>query len=325
MKTLLPFFYPTQVILIDDNYQTLQGLKNSLGQGMITCKAFDNPFTALEYINDVSNNLPSQHAAQTGKSLLDGNMESFYEEIYSPTRFQQISIIITDYDMPGMNGLELCQNVTSQHIQKIILTGAATEKVAVEAFNAKTIDYFIQKNDAEVIQKLKDLIYQCQEKYFRSITHNLLNIISYENAPGLNIDDPIFIEFFQKLLKDKKICEYYLLDVYGNTLFLTADGKVSALFVFDQRLLIGQEELIPGTKITEELVQEFLNNKKAICHYDFKDHPAYNPTDWETLLYPLFPLEGIENYFWAYVDSIPYLKKDGIISFKGYKESLFDK
>lgn len=320
MKTLLPIFSPTQVILVDDNPQTLKGLKSTFDQNMVICKVFDNPFEAIEYINNVSDNI--LHPTQSGESLLSGNIETFYEDIYSPTRFQKISTVITDYDMPGMNGIELCKNINSPHIQKIILTGAASEKLAVEAFNSKIIDYFIQKSDIDLLEKLENLVMQNQEKYFASITNNLMQIVSYEDLDYLGINDTVFIEFFHALIKDKKVCEYYLLDSLGNSLFLSEDGKVSALFVFDDRLMMDQENMIPEEECNKnkELLQDIHLNKKAICYYEFKDHTEYKPSDWKNFVYPLSRLEGRQTYYWSYVPTLPYFDKDKVISFNQYKD-----
>ncbi|WP_032113775.1 response regulator [Candidatus Paracaedibacter symbiosus] len=324
MNTLLPFFSPTQVLLIDDNYDTLDRLKNSLNPAIASYKALDNPFKAVEYINQSSSNVSYNQVVQSAESLLSGHIESFYEEIYATSRFQQISTMIVDYDMPGMNGIEVCQSINSPHIQKIILTGAASEKLAIDAFNAKDIDYFIEKHDPEVLQKLEDLIVQTQNKYFYSLTRHLTNIISYESLESMGITDPIFIEFFYRFINEKKICEYYLLDSIGTFLFLSADGEPSALFVFDDMLLMGQEEMIPPEERTDDLLEDLDNHRKAICHHHFKHGHEYKILEWKDLIYPLSILPGRETYYWAYAPRLPYFKKDDIISFKKYTQSLFD-
>jgi hypothetical protein len=221
-----------------------------------------------------------------------------------------------------MNGIDFCEKIDNPHIQKIILTGAASEKTAVTAFNAKSIDFFLQKNDPGVLGKLENLLVQMQEKYFQSLTSPIMNVISYDPPHGLAITDPVFIEFFQNLIKEKNIREYYLLDSIGTYLFLSEEGEASALFMFDDILLLDQEDMLPEQAKTPQLIDDLQENRKAICHYPFKDHPEYEQSQWKSCLYPLTPLQGKSLYYYAYVPTLPYLKKDKIISFKQYKKTL---
>lgn len=322
MKSLLPFFMPTKVLLIDDRYTVLNMLKGSLNQEMATYKTFDNPFAAIEYINKNAANDISKKVPQKETNLLNGHIESFYEEIHDSARFEQISAIIVDYDMPGMNGLELCEKINSPHIQKIMLTGAASEKLAIEAFNNKSIDYFVQKDDLNFLEKLDSHITQTTHKYFSSITEELMNFASYSSLDSMGITDPVFIEFFNKFIEEKKFCEYYLLDSIGTYLFLSADGEPSALFVFDDLTLMDHEDMIPIPEKKPDILQDLYDYKKAICYHDFKDHPEYDSSEWKKYIYPLSPLEGRQMYFWAYVPTLPYLKRDKIISFEKYKQAL---
>lgn len=322
MRSLLPFFMPTKVLLIDDSYAILSMLENNLSQDNVTYKTFDNPFTAIEYINKSTANNLYKKVQQKEENLINGYIESFYEEIYDRTRFEQISAIIVDYDMPGINGIDLCKKINSPHIQKIMLTGAASEKLAIDAFNTQSIDYFIQKDDPNLLEKLEDLIAQNQSKYFVSLTKELTDIASFGSHNFMGITDPALIEFFHKFIKEKNICEYYLLDSIGTYLFLSADGEPSALFVFDDLTLVGQEDMIPDSEKTQKILQDLYGYKKAICYYDFKGGVEYNNMDWKKFIYPLSSLEGRQMYYWAYAPTLPYLNKEKIISFKKYKHSL---
>ena len=323
MSTLLPFFSPTQVLLIDDNYETLKELKGNLNSATATYGLFDNPFTAVDYINESSKKVLSKQILQSGESLLNGNIKNLENAIYDSLRFQQVSTVIIDYDMPGLNGVELCQRIDSPHIQKIILTGAASESMAIEAFNAKLIDYFIQKNDPHVIEKLEMLIAKTQRKYFSSLTNKFSNILAYDDSlENMSVTDPVFIEFFHQLMKEKQVCEYYLLDSIGTCLFLSAEGEASALFIFNDMLLANQEDVIPEKERTDELLEELHHYRKAMCHSHFDNHPNYKISSWKDCLFPLSTLKGRDTYYWAYASSLPYLNKEGILSFKKYKQSL---
>jgi len=60
-----------------------------------------------------------------------------------------VALIITDQVMPNMTGVELLSTVVEDgrfdRTQKILLTGLATHKDAIEAINSGGIDYYIEK------------------------------------------------------------------------------------------------------------------------------------------------------------------------------------
>ena len=109
---------------------------------------------------------------------------------------RDINLVVSDYNMPMMNGLEFLQNVRSlyPHILTIMLTGQAELQIAVQAINEAGVYKFIQKpwnNDDlritllralesidlaterdRLVQKIKsrDAILQDLEKKFPGIT-----------------------------------------------------------------------------------------------------------------------------------------------------------
>ncbi|MBX9697072.1 MAG: hypothetical protein K2X53_03210 [Alphaproteobacteria bacterium] len=225
-----------------------------------------------------------------------------------------------DYDMPGLNGLELCRQIESPSIQRIMLTGAATHQIAVDAFNEGIIDQFIQKNDVALFNKLQSAVVNAQAKYFDIVTSDLVKQLLLEYPETEALKDPVFMEFFEKLLHKKRVTEYYLLDTMGSFLFLSDSGNLSALFIFNEETLEFQEDMIPKTDRTTDLAKEIYAKKQAICFYPFTTLKDYAESDWKKYVYPLSQLDGKNTYFWAYVDSLPSLQSDQIVSFSGYKE-----
>jgi PAS domain S-box-containing protein len=58
-------------------------------------------------------------------------------------------LIVTDYKLPGMTGLELCRELLERQvpIPLVLLTGAGTEHLAVEALKAGVDDYLVKDLD----------------------------------------------------------------------------------------------------------------------------------------------------------------------------------
>ena len=78
-------------------------------------------------------------------------------------RFQP-AVVISDFRMPGMNGVELLARVKalSPHTQRIMLTGQADQQAIEEAINRSEVFRFISKpwNDAQLLLTVKSAFEQ---------------------------------------------------------------------------------------------------------------------------------------------------------------------
>jgi PAS domain S-box-containing protein len=72
-------------------------------------------------------------------------------------------VIVSDYQMPGMNGIELLREVRAAHpgLPFILYTGKGRKEVIIEALNSGA-DFYLQKNSEPKIQfaELKDTIFK---------------------------------------------------------------------------------------------------------------------------------------------------------------------
>ncbi len=306
MKSVLPYFTPTEVVLIDDDITFLESTELHLTALIVTLKTFNNPLEAIDHIE------------KHNTVLTPNDLDKIHLQIYSSNRFKQISTIIVDYDMPGMNGLEVCRQITSSHIQKIMLTGAATHKIAVDAFNEGLIDQFIQKDDLNALTKLEDSIAKAQERYFELKSHDFVNQLYMEYPETEILKDPAFVDFFLNLVQEKQVSEYYFLDTMGSFLFLSTTGKASALFVFNEEMLDVQEDMIPESDRNTDLAQEVYSKKQTICFHPFNNQEKYDLANWKNYLQQLKRLEAKIPLFYAYVPDLTNLDQNKIISFKDY-------
>lgn len=75
-------------------------------------------------------------------------------EALSLLEAREVSLVISDYHMPAMNGLEFFKTVKRlyPHLLTIMLTGQAQLEVAVQAINEAGVYKFLQKpwNDADL-------------------------------------------------------------------------------------------------------------------------------------------------------------------------------
>ena len=80
------------------------------------------------------------------------------------------SVLIVDYDMPQKTGLEICSELKGTSFKKLLLTGVADSKLAVNAFNSNKIDGFIRKDNPNMMNELKESIYSLESNFWRLIS-----------------------------------------------------------------------------------------------------------------------------------------------------------
>ena len=235
------FYYPTQVILVDDDPDFLDAVSLILPRDL-SYRLFQSARQALTHINSAQ-----QHAElirrvyssyKTGPfdsdTLTHIEINELYKEIYNAQRFNTPSIVIVDYSMPSMNGLEFCANLTNPNIKRILLTGQADTELAVQAFNAGLIDQFISKKDHDLEQKLKNSITTLQQHYF-SKSFKLITDPVIANSQSRFISNPDFISYFNALRSRHKFIEYYLIDEpYSGFALLTPKGELAILLILPQ-------------------------------------------------------------------------------------------
>lgn len=148
-------YFPSTVLFVDDNRDFLLNFVLQLDEGL-AYRIFDNPRHALDYIHNkhCELDLISQHCipevqpAKNRRYQQHGNrldLSAIHAEVYNPYRFSEISVVVVDYAMPGIDGLEFCRMIENTNVKKILLTGQADEKLAIQAFNEGVIHRYIKK------------------------------------------------------------------------------------------------------------------------------------------------------------------------------------
>jgi DNA-binding NarL/FixJ family response regulator len=90
---------------------------------------------------------------------------------------QDIDIVMSDYNMPEMNGIELTFQVRKRFpkIKILLLTVSEDSKTIEEAFKAGVSGYVMKKAGKDEFQKALDTISSGQKYYSESVVFELLN------------------------------------------------------------------------------------------------------------------------------------------------------
>lgn len=325
-------FYPTTVGLIDDNTVYLKQLFLRLtGREKLPCFIYEDPQKALQFLVKQPSNpflnlcLINQEDNPFDHLIVDLDIRAIHRTICNSRRFSEITTLVVDYAMPGLNGLELCRKLRGS-LKIIMLTGEAGKDLAIEAFNEGSIDKFILKNTPNLMEVLVKNIRELQMDYFLNLSEIALNKIADFSKHNLScLSDPIFVEFFKNLCVSNKIVEYYLMDAQGSFLLLDAMGKPSVLAVGDEELLSTYQELAQDDHAASFIVNSLKNREKMPYFHTQKDFETY-PANWSNYLHPIQILEGNKKYYYAYISNCDLydMEAEKIVSYKNHLEPLIE-
>lgn len=246
--TLAPYYHPTTICFVDDNESFLASLELEL-PGDWACRTFSDPEEALDYLNQpipleplMDRCFSLQRDAKQAVIHLD--LSLIEQEISHVDRFRRNSVLVVDYAMPSLNGLQFCQALQDTHIRRAMLTGVADEKLAVEAFNAGLIHRFIPKQTDDPILATHDFVEELVAEYFNQYTVRLKSALAID--PPAFLTDQVVASWVQALMAEHNLVEYYLVDEPPGFLMLKSNGQIwrtailSAAEVAEQAKLAGE-------------------------------------------------------------------------------------
>jgi CheY-like chemotaxis protein len=303
--SILPFFWPTKKLILDDNQMFVQALKELL-QNDTSCIFSTNVHTSLALIKKQNFDFAWYVHAQGTKRYAEESYQINYSAISDITqnsaRFEVISVAMLDYHMPAVSGIEFCQQIPPNlEIQKVLLTGSMGYQGGVTHLNHQVIDNFLSKNDitADIIE---DTLKIEEHNFFRQHALLILNSLRLKDNthPILSSE---YTDFFNALIKEHDICEYYLLDDSGSYALLNAAGKKKILLLFleDEIQEMYEEALYRG--LDKSLCDSLYSAKKALCYYDRINEGWPVSAEWKQYMHPIQKIEiNNKSYYTAVID-----------------------
>ena len=160
-------------------------------------------------------------------------------------------VIISDYYLGFLNGLEIFAEIQDVSPQKLLITGAADEILAIQAFNKGQIQGFLKKQIPDFAEALKSEILRNIDRFFL----NLSEKIAGSSLRGMHslLEQEDFKIFFNNFIDQKKVQEFYALDGMGSYLLVSPEGRE----IFH---ISSQEELQDLSESYEKEVQKKLSD-----------------------------------------------------------------
>lgn len=312
-------YFPTLTIFIDDKQEFLDSIALKLNNESQSYKFFVNARQAIKYIKTnykksqwFYNHIKSLEEEKQDHNVIELNIHDIYKQIYKEERFDIITSVIIDYDMPELNGLDVAKELHNLDLSRILLTGTADEKLAVDAFNNKLIDGFITKSSKTIYQEISTKIKEGTNSYFREISKILSPYVIGEN--NIIVKHPRLIQLFNTLIYENNIIEYYMTESGLSYLFMNKHGRMDMLFLFPDNHLDSIYQIAKEENVPKPILNQLKSKEKMLCFYDFKESIFSFTGNYKQYLVDTkkINLSGID-YYYGYKEDV--LNEEKVISF----------
>ncbi|WP_334005969.1 response regulator [Burkholderia cepacia] len=221
-----PVLYPVSVVFVDDNPDFLQALRGAFPDEHLN-RFFTQPRVALDFVSSRDVEMPPTAADYFGAEKKGGNAIG-EDALTDPARFEAVSAVVVDFSMPEVDGIQLLSSIRNANCMKILLTGVADEREAVDAFNAGLIDCFLKKTDVEMPRKLATVLDNAKRKHCAARGH-----ISLHEA-GSTYRDPRIVKLIDEVAAREGIVEYYWRPNQDAVLMFDAAGAPSVFLAWNE-------------------------------------------------------------------------------------------
>jgi len=285
-----PLRHLTTIVAVDDDPYFLQSLAFHLDRHQ-RCEAFRDPREALEMLqarlsgpsllDELASPLDECDLNDLPGDMLDRALRVHCSRIVriagEPRRIREVSCVVVDFDMPGLDGVEFCRRLRGQPLRRILLTGKADERVAIRAFNEGLIDCYIFKAGENAAQEIRHRIAEAQEAYFLRATNLMGQVLGADRS---FLADAEVVDHIGEELRRAKAVEWFLTVDPPGLLCLDAAGQGMQLLIQSPEEIEGHLETAreQGTLLSAppggQGWQPWLCPRPTLAPYTWSIHPA---------------------------------------------------
>ena len=305
-RPLPPYFHPTAVILVDDNYRFSAAVRASAPDDLVLT-TYLSPEQALHEVNQ-----PHPREALVDMCFssdgfgLQLDLDVLEEEIKRPDRFDRLAVVLVDYSMPTLGGLEFCAAVEDRDIRRVLLTGVREEKTAVAAFNERLIEHYLPKTKLTAPSDLHAYIEEQQHRYFQAFLTRITTSLGIR--PPEFTTNAGFLDYFESIVLAEQIVEFYLVTNPWGYLLLTAEGKTLQVIVQDQKSKAEVEDILDKFNAPEGIQQKVRSGAEMLCLFEHpNDYLGDEPFPWQELT---FEAKQVDKHLWCTLVRDPPLDID---------------
>ncbi|MEM7495842.1 MAG: hypothetical protein AAF471_06920 [Myxococcota bacterium] len=238
-------------------------------------------------------------------------------EIHNPRRFDRVSVVVTDFQMKGVDGLQLCARIDPS-ICKIIVSKRLPTDKAMQAFNRGEIQGFLHKDQKDRDESLRQLIRQGLNGHFCRSTGTFRE--AGEQAQSA-LKDAVFCTFFHKICKEREKVEHYLIRPKGDLMVAGPHGQVGGIIVRSRAQLREEAKRAQQLGAPAYVVHGLQNADCLLCPGNPEELELTEQTPWETSLYPITKLlrQGDCPYYVSCCDGVFDAQHSNMLTFFQYE------
>lgn len=320
---MFPYYYPTTVAVLDDDPGFLDAFQLRFSEEPLL-RTFTDPATLIQDLVTSIDRLPRPDrfliphdgdGAAPGDRVLRVDGSAIADLIRVGNRFEQVGVVIIDYDMPTMNGLQVCRALSNLPVRKILLTGKAGVDTGVNALNDGLIDCYVTKQDRNLSQQIRSQIARQRDAYFTHLTKPL-QVALGDSEMGF-LANPALTDLVRDHYAKSSVVEHYVTVDQPGIVMLTTDGRAIWVLVARREDLASQVQVAQEAGAPQELVS-LLDGCRVIPAFPGGFYSEAVTADWRRHLVPARSLA--DDWFYGVLSSGPILESilDGLVSVDAY-------
>lgn len=235
-------------------------------------------------------------ANSSTQQAININIKKLKQMLVEP-QHKDISVLLIDYNMPEMCGLDFLKEITQLPIKKALITGESDYKIAINAFNQGLVDTYIRKDEPHFLEKIQATTFDLEWKYFTDLSSFIIDIPDYNYLQNAH-----FIEIFRKFTYDNNVIAFCLVDMQGSFLTLDKQGNHKYILVRNKAQL-RELSIIAKEDGASPNVTAHLEQGSAIPFFDNKDFWQIPADKWDEHLYPANTIGNEPDLVWAIINT----------------------
>ena len=317
---------PNKLIVIDDDKGFLASINNALTVFKYKSICFSDLEQAKNIINENKNWTDKLLNDEISRGFDDSDstafsiklhLSSLKEQVYNSDRFEPITILIIDFDMPDKNGLEFIRSLNNPNIKIIMLTGKATPEIVIKAFNDREIHRYVSKGDPDYLEKINKYIKELQAEFYIDFSKIIIETLKKEHKI---FNDQNFIKVFDQIIQENNIIECYLADESGSFFFQDDVAQKQIFLIVKSKQELEQLfEMAAEDQNMTAYVLKKLKHKELIPFFMTEQEQIEDASRWK--LFEAQPLDDEKNFYYAIITNDEDLEMDRS-RIKSYSEFL---
>ncbi len=331
---MFPYFYPTTVAIIDDDVRFLESFDELLRREFIV-RRFTSPQLGLNHLVGADAEHLSRIARLGAYATAQGSPADEFDRLQIilssyigqlrgyPRRFETVSVAIVDLNMPGVDGLMICRALRRRPVRTILLTGNASEKLALRAFNEGLIDRFVSKHEPDLMAVIAAHVRDLQQAYFRRVTTTIKDTLSLQCLRFMT--DGAFLRAFADICAEQKIVEYYVKADPPGVELIRSNGETSILLVLGDHEMRQRIEVARDAGARDDML-DAMERGRVITHFPSDGgyfEPLFRDT-WDRYAFPARPIAGTTRWLTSIL-SPGDIRPLGLRNFVSFDEFVQDR